>query len=225
MPRRSKIRRPPCDMRERAVAAQRASRLRARRARRSSGRFARSRAQACRRRARRRRWRRHAADFDQVSGIMKAEVRTAHRSCDLSVRHVILSSGAAGRFDVGDGLRRGGREVLVAGCRDHHVVLDAHADVPERLGHVLGGTNVGAGLDGQAPCPAAASATRPSPGKGRRRARPCRASARRDACRTACSSASRARRRAFPRTARDRCSPARARAPRPCDSRGSRRPA
>ena len=53
------------------------------------------------------------------------------------------------------------------------------------FGHVVGGADVGARLDGEHHARRPASATRPSPGRGRRRARPCRASGRRGACRTA----------------------------------------
>src|SRR5688572_26202628 len=42
-----------------------------------------------------------------------------------------------------------GGEHLAPLGRHQHVVLDAHADVPEGLGHVVGGPDVAAGLDRQ----------------------------------------------------------------------------
>src|SRR5688500_15846081 len=46
-------------------------------------------------------------------------------------------------------LRAVGGEHLASLGRHQHVVLDAHADVPEGLGHVVGGADVAAGLDRQ----------------------------------------------------------------------------
>src|SRR5262245_37373844 len=53
------------------------------------------------------------------------------------------------RLDVVDELGRLGGEDLAALRGDEHVVLDAHADVSQALGHVVRGADVEAGLDGQ----------------------------------------------------------------------------
>src|SRR6266700_3335230 len=58
------------------------------------------------------------------------------------------SSGAR-RLYIAQGFRRRGGQVLVAMCRDQHVVLDPHANIPELLGHVICGPDVATGLDGE----------------------------------------------------------------------------
>ena len=68
-------------------------------------------------------------------------IRTSQVSAAAGIAHE--------RFDLGDELRRVGGEDLAAGRGDEHVVLDAHADVPEALGHVLGRPDVAARLDGE----------------------------------------------------------------------------
>src|SRR6185437_14192545 len=55
----------------------------------------------------------------------------------------------AGCLDVGNALRRRAGQILDAVGGHENVVLDPHANVPEALGDVVGGTNVGSRLDGQ----------------------------------------------------------------------------
>src|SRR5450755_1620872 len=52
-------------------------------------------------------------------------------------------------FYVGDALRRFGANDLAAVVGHQHIVLDAHADIPVGFRHVIRGTNVAAGLDGE----------------------------------------------------------------------------
>src|SRR5512139_1054258 len=59
------------------------------------------------------------------------------------------ASGAHERFDLGNGLGRVRGDDLAALRRDHRVVLDAHADVPEALRHAVRGAHVASGLDRQ----------------------------------------------------------------------------
>src|SRR5262249_12819426 len=70
---------------------------------------------------------------------------TTARSCSIGARRL----SPAGGLDVGDRLRRRGRENVDAGRRDEHVVFDAHADIPEAVGHVVRRADIRTGLDRQ----------------------------------------------------------------------------
>src|SRR5512144_1245757 len=53
------------------------------------------------------------------------------------------------RLDIANRLRRGGRQYLAPFEGHRHVVLDAHADAPERLGDIVGRAHVAARLHRQ----------------------------------------------------------------------------
>src|SRR6266481_171223 len=59
------------------------------------------------------------------------------------------SSTANQRFDIPDGFRRGRGQDLAPRGRHDHVILDAHARIPELPGYVVGRTDVAARFHGQ----------------------------------------------------------------------------
>src|ERR1700704_6496949 len=74
---------------------------------------------------------------------------TMTRSCNIRLDRGVSGSAASARasgFDVGDGLRGRAGQIFVAGGGHQNIVLDPHADVPEFLGHLVGRTDITAGL-------------------------------------------------------------------------------
>ncbi len=211
--------------RERAVAAQRASGARASSATIDKPRR-RSPARACRRPDRRRRSRHRASGIGyQVSGI-----RTARGVIRLFVPRPLsyllpvscyLEPQAASTSATVFGVA-----AVKFSCPVAVTITSSSMRTPmfqKCLGHVVGGTNVSARLDGEHH--AGTQLLRRAlhlvqPGVVHVHAEPVPRAVHVELLVAA---RSRARRRACPRRARGRCSPARARARRPCDSRGIRR--
>src|SRR2546427_7503328 len=87
---------------------------------------------------------RSASRSDSASVAPTGPAPTMIRSCSIGTDLAL-----AGRLDLRNGLRRGHRQDFDAGIGDQHVVLDAHADVPVVLRYVVCGPDVGARLDRQ----------------------------------------------------------------------------
>src|SRR3954463_10382534 len=91
------------------------------------------------------------ADACSSTAMRNPEVRRASARAQPTgpAPRIMTSSIAHQRFDVLGELRRLGGDDLASGLGDYHVVLDAHADIAQRLGHIVGRPDIEPGLDGE----------------------------------------------------------------------------
>src|SRR5450759_3022013 len=93
---------------------------------------------------------RSLSDSASASVAPTGPAPTMTRSCNMGLGRSVADTAGSTRasgFDVGDGLRRRAGQIFVAGGGHQNIVLDAHADVPELLGYLVGRADINAGLD------------------------------------------------------------------------------
>src|SRR5438105_15697879 len=89
-----------------------------------------------------------AAVAESTTATRSSERRKASASVQPTGPAPRMSTSTAGasiarqRFDVLRPLGRFGGDHLAAARRHHHIVLDAHTDVAQRLGHIVGAADV-----------------------------------------------------------------------------------